>query len=67
MDPGPLFIVLGLFWLGTIPFTDGILVIRWIVGIGFLISGTLGTISYYRDRRAKTELERQRILHQPAP
>jgi uncharacterized membrane protein HdeD (DUF308 family) len=47
---GPVFIVVGLFWLVTIPFTSGVMVLRWTLGIVFLIVGIGTTVGYLRAR-----------------
>jgi uncharacterized membrane protein HdeD (DUF308 family) len=51
---GPLFTLLGLVWLVTIPFSTGTTnatVIRWVLGVAFVITGVGTTVIYLRDRR----------------
>ena len=47
---GPVFIVVGAFWLVTIPFTSGVMVLRWTLGIVFMIVGIGMTVAYLRTR-----------------
>jgi len=49
----PIFTLLGLFWLLTIPFESGILALRWTLGILFLILGVWTTTNYIRVRRSR--------------
>ena len=51
---GPIFSLLGLIWLVTIPFSTGssnVTIIRCVIGIGFVVSGLGTTVIYLRDRR----------------
>ena len=52
---GPVFIVVGAFWLVTIPFTSGVMVLRWTFGVMVLalarsIERIRGSVPWFRQR-----------------
>jgi uncharacterized membrane protein HdeD (DUF308 family) len=51
---GPILLVFGLLWLGLTPSmsgSSGVQVLRWVVGIVWVVSGIVLTVQFRRARR----------------